>query len=129
VLPCYAESTLYLAIPVAVFFLAMGLVALAQPARVLALFGVEVGTPEGRTEVRAVYGGFGVAIAGLLAVALFVDEIREGTFWAVGVALFGMAAGRLLSFFMRERSPLWPTWTIFGAEVVMGAMLVVAATV
>ena len=46
---------------VAAGFAAMGLLALARPADVLAQFGVSVETPEGRNEVRAVYGGFGLA--------------------------------------------------------------------
>jgi hypothetical protein len=118
---------LALVLPVAAFFFAMGLYALAVPARVLAIFGVDVATPEGRTEVRAVYGGFGVAIGSILLVTLVADGIRDGVLVAVAVALFGMACGRLLSFAMAERTPMWPTWMFFGIELALAAFLVGAA--
>lgn len=118
---------MYLAIPVAVFFLAMGLVALAAPARILATFGVVVDTLEGRAEVRAVYGGFGVAVGVLLIVALGVESIRDGAFVAIAVALCGMAAGRVASAVIGERLGLWPTWAFCAIELVLAALLLVAA--
>ena len=48
---------------VAAGFALMGLGALVRPRMVLDQFGVDVGTADGRNEVRAVYGGFGVAVA------------------------------------------------------------------
>ena len=59
-----------LVIAVAVFFLGMGIVALWRPALILGLFGTAVTTSEGRNEVRAVYGGYGVAMGVLLAGSL-----------------------------------------------------------
>jgi hypothetical protein len=112
-----------LALPVAAFFFAMGLAALVAPARILGTFGVAVETAEGRTEVRAVYGGFGVAVGALLVAASFADDIRAGAYVAVAVALFGMAAGRVLSAMIGERAPLWPTRAFCALEVVLGAML------
>ena len=52
----------------ALFFLVMGIAALVAPARILAPFGVTVATADGRSEVRAVYGGFGV-VTGVLLLA------------------------------------------------------------
>ena len=118
-----------LAVPVALFFLAMGVVALVTPARILRTFGVEVGTPEGRTEVRAVYGGFGIAIGAILFVATVAGDIRDGVFLAVAIALLGMAGGRVASSMMGERAPLWPTWFFFGLEVVLAALLLAALVV
>ena len=115
---------MYLAIPVAVFFLAMGIVALAAPTRILGTFGVEVKTPEGRTEVRAVYGGFGIAVGVLLLVALGVESIRVGVFVATAVALCGMAAGRIASAVIGERLALWPTWAFFAIELVLAGLLI-----
>ena len=43
-------------------FIAMGVMALLRPAQVLAYFGLHNLTPDLRNEVRAVYGGFGVAL-------------------------------------------------------------------
>lgn len=47
----------------AVFFLGMGSFALASPAALIRPFGITLPIPESRAEVRAVYGGFGLAIA------------------------------------------------------------------
>jgi hypothetical protein len=120
---------MYLAVPVALFFLAMGVVALVLPVRILAPLGVAVETPDGRTEVRAVYGGFGVAVGVLLFVALGVQPIRDGVFVAVAVALGGMAAGRLASALFGERPRLWPTWVFFAVEIALAALLVAAVLV
>jgi hypothetical protein len=113
---------------VAVMFAAMSVYALAVPERVPALFGVRVETPEGRSEVRAVYGGFGLAVAALLAVAVAGGgAAREGILVAVGFALAGMAAGRLVSGAVDRRVALWPIWTFFAIEVVGAALLLAAA--
>ena len=52
-----------------VFFLGMGVYALAAPVALIRPFGIELGSAISRAEVRAVYGGFGVAIAAVLAYA------------------------------------------------------------
>lgn len=78
-------------------FLAMGLAALAAPARILATFGVSVATADGRNEVRAVYGGFGVAMAVILLVALVTPRLAPGIFACLAAALGGMAGGRVVS--------------------------------
>jgi hypothetical protein len=46
---------------VAVFFLGMGIYALAAPAALVRPFGITLGESTSRSEVRAVYGGFGLA--------------------------------------------------------------------
>jgi uncharacterized protein DUF4345 len=113
---------------VAAGFAGMGLYALSAPAAVLALFGVDVGTPDGRAEVRAVYGGFGVAMAGLLAVAAASDgSAREGILVAVGFALAGMAGGRLVARLAERPSGFYPVWLFFWVEVVGAAALLAAA--
>lgn len=109
---------------VAVGFAAMGLVALVRPAEVLAQFGVAVETADGRNEVRAVYGGFGLAIAALLFVAALGDPATaDGIVVAVAVSLLGMAAGRLLSVLSERPAGLYPVWTYFAIEIVAGAAL------
>ena len=91
----------------AVFFLGMGLLALARPADVVARFGVTVDTLAGRAEVRSVYGGLGVAVALLLGWAVVTDG--RGELWipsVVAVLAFGMAVGRVLSLALdRTRGP------------------------
>jgi len=82
---------------VAVFFLVMGLVALARPEQVVRYFGTLHLSIDGRNEVRAVYGGFGVAVALLLLAAIVLPAIRPGVLLSLAVALLGMAAGRIVS--------------------------------
>lgn len=118
-----------LALPVAAFFLAMGLVALAAPARIPQTFGIVVNTPEGRTEVRAVYGGFGVTIGALIVAATMLDDIRTGVYIAGGVSLFGMAGGRVVSLLVGEPSPLWPTWAFCALELALGGVLLAALAI
>ncbi|MDX6698487.1 MAG: hypothetical protein QOE65_1884 [Solirubrobacteraceae bacterium] len=113
---------------VAVGFAAMGLLALAAPARVLEPFGVAVGTADGRNEVRAVYGGFGLAVAGLLGVAAAGSgSTREGILVAIGFALAGMAAGRLVSALADRRLTAYPPATFLAIEVAAAAVLLAAA--
>ncbi|HKY89528.1 MAG TPA: DUF4345 domain-containing protein [Nevskiaceae bacterium] len=101
---------------VAVFFLGMGLVALVRPESILSFFGIPALTLDARNEVRAVYGGFGVAIAGLLVMALRDDGLRAGVLVAVAVALLGMAAGRVVSAIVDRKVGGWPA-VFFCVEV------------
>jgi hypothetical protein len=113
---------------IAAGFGAMGLAALARPRDVLAQFGVAVDTVEGRNEVRAVYGGFGLVVAALLTVAALGDPATaEGIQVAVAFALAGMAGGRLISAAMEPPRAAYPVWVFFGIEVAGAAALLVAA--
>ena len=47
--------------------------------------------------MRAVYGGFGLAMASMLVAAALVPEIRMGVTLTISLALAGMAIGRVLS--------------------------------
>ena len=58
---------------IAVFFLGMGVYALAAPAALVRPFGITLAEDASRSEVRAVYGGFGLAIAAVLAYAAVAD--------------------------------------------------------
>ncbi|RSM71222.1 DUF4345 domain-containing protein [Amycolatopsis sp. WAC 01375] len=112
---------------VAVFFLGMGLLGLAAPGRLIRPFGITLESATARTEVRAVYGGFGVAVAVLLGFAAFdVGGIQRGAAIAVAVALVGMAFGRLVARFAERPERFYPSWLYFWVELVMAALLVVA---
>jgi hypothetical protein len=115
---------------VAALFALMGLYALAVPALVLAPFGVTLDTADGRNEARAVYGGFGLAMAGVLAAAaLDSGGVREGLLVAVGFALAGMAFGRVVSGAVERPSGFYPIWFYFLVELVgAGVLLAVAWT-
>lgn len=102
-------------IVVAILFAVMGVAALVRPAVIWQPFGIEPTTPGARSEVRAVYGGFGLAIAAVLLFAAGVigggasAGVREGILIAVAASLLGMAAGRVVSALVEPRTLLsWP---------------------
>jgi hypothetical protein len=113
---------------VGVFFLGMGLFALAAPARMLRPFGFTLGTDVQRAEVRAVYGGFGLAIAAALGYAAATPgELRTGVLITVGAALGGMAFGRIASAVLGDRTSFYPNWFYGIVEAVAAAALFWAA--
>ena len=81
-------------------FAIMGLGAILVPLKVTRQFGIGSLDVDGRNEVRAVYGGFGIMMATALVLALNTELLRPGICMAVGLALAGMAGGRLLSSLM-----------------------------
>lgn len=112
----------------AVFFTGMGIFALARPAALIRPFGITLPNPESRAEVRAVYGGFGLAIAGMLALALTGHPARDGILMTVAAALGGMAFGRLVSVVIDRPKAFYPNWFYFLVELVGAAGLWWAAT-
>lgn len=111
----------------AVFFLGMGIFALVAPAALIRPFGITLTVPESRAEVRAVYGGFGLAIAGMLALAAAGYPAREGILITVAAALGGMAFGRLISGVIDRPKAFYPNWFYFLVEVIGAAGLLWAA--
>ena len=111
---------------VAVFFVAMGAIALVAPERIVAPFGTAGLTADGRNEVRAVYGGFGVAMGVLLVVALGHPALRSGVFVAVATALAGMAGGRLVAAGVERPVRFYPCWFYAVVEALMAALLLAA---
>ena len=111
---------------VAVFFAGMGVYGLIAPNRLVAPFGIALQSVTSRAEVRAVYGGFGVAIAGVLGIAAIKADLRVGILVTVAAALGGMAFGRLTSL-LDGRSSFYPNWFYFGVESAAAALLFVAA--
>ena len=103
----------------------MGTVALWHPALVLGLFDVAVTTREGRNEVRAVYGGYGVAMGTLLMYSLTSTVLRPGILVCVAVAMLGMALGRLVSFWADGGPGFYPL-LFLGIELAVCAMLFAA---
>lgn len=103
-------------------FAAMGGALLWQPQYLTRVTGQELSTVESRNEVRAVYGGFGVAAALALFIALVWSPLRGGICLALGLALVGMAAGRGYSIWL-ERPTNNLIFALLGAEAVLGLML------
>jgi hypothetical protein len=113
---------------IGVFYLGMGGFALAAPAALVGPFHIVADTPEARSEVRAVYGGFGIAMGVLLGVAaLGAESIRSGVVIAAGTALAGMALGRLVSRLVDRGTAFYPVWFYFVVETVAAALLFVVA--
>jgi hypothetical protein len=109
---------------IAVFFLGMGFSAFAAPTALVRPFGITLGESASRSEVRAVYGGFGLAIAGVLVYAAVADEdVRTGVLITVGVALAGMAFGRLAAAALGDRTAFYPNWFYFLVQLVAAAAL------
>ncbi len=106
---------------IALGFALMGLTALARPAYIGSFFDVRIESAGGRNEVRAVYGGFGLAVAFALLLATQRAELREGVVVCVSLALAGMASGRVLSALL-ERPGFWP-WFFCAIEAGAAALL------
>lgn len=111
---------------VAVFFAGMGVYALAMPARIIAPFDISLGSAASRSEVRAVYGGFGLAIAAMLVVSVSAPDLRAGILLTVAAALGGMALGRLASA-VDGRTSFYPNWFYFLVESIAAAALFLVA--
>lgn len=114
-----------LVVLVAAFFLAMGVVALVHPERVVRLFGTPALSTDGRNEVRAVYGGFGVAIGSLVLASLGLPTLRPGILVSVATAVFGMALGRVISRVVDGRAGPYPR-LFLAVELLLGGALVAA---
>jgi hypothetical protein len=108
---------------VILFCLAMGLVALAAPERISAINGTPTLTVAGRNEIRAVYGGFGVVIAGMLCWGLADHAMRAGVLLTVGAAFAGMAFGRLAAAVIERPERFYPSWFYCVLELAMAGVL------
>jgi Domain of unknown function (DUF4345) len=108
---------------IGVFFAGMGVYALAAPDAIIRPFGITLGEAASRSEVRAVYGGFGLAIAGVLAYGAIETDVRRGILLAVGAALAGMAFGRLVSAVVDDRTAFYPNWFYCLVEAIAAAAL------
>ena len=105
-----------------ILFAAMGAALLWRPQYLARLTHVELSTIESRNEVRAVYGGFGIAMAVALFIALVWSPFRAGIALTLGLALIGMAGGRGYAAWL-ERPPSAAIWGFLVGEAVLGLML------
>lgn len=108
---------------IGVFFAGMGVYALAAPAALIRPFGITLTEATSRSEVRAVYGGFGLAIAGVLAYAAVEADVRTGILLTVGAALAGMAFGRVVSAVVDASTAFYPNWFYCLVEIIAAAAL------
>ena len=98
----------------------IGVVSFLRPAMVPALFGGTAPTADARTEIRAVYGGLPLAIAGTLLVA-------PSSAVTMGVLSAGMAAGRAASGLVEEEPPSLIIKAFIGIEAALAAALLLGA--
>ena len=104
---------------VALAFLGMGLAALVRPRQIGHYFDVRFDSVDGRNEVRAVYGGFGLGMAAVLLLALRWPALRAGILLTVSLALAGMALGRVIGTLAEGLPGRWPIF--FGLLEAVGA--------
>jgi hypothetical protein len=107
---------------VAAFFFIMGAVALYRPERIVGYVGTSSLTRDGRNEVRAVYGGFGIAVAAILVASGELPALRPGIAVAVAVSVAGMAAGRVVSAVI-DGSPGPYPWLFCAGEIILTVSL------
>lgn len=82
----------------ALFFGAIGLTAMIRPQTLLQQgFSIEAIQPESQNEIRAVYGGFPLVVAGLLLFSLTRPNLSDGILFALAFCSAGMAMGRVVS--------------------------------
>jgi hypothetical protein len=113
----------------AAFFAWMGLLGLVRPRAIPALFGGAAPTPESRTEVRAVYGGFGLGVAAtLVACGLFPGAEARGALAACSAGVGAMALGRIAGALLERRQRASPTWVLVAVELALAASLLAAAS-
>ena len=118
------ESTILILIDT--LFTIMGVASIIAPTLTTAQFGINELDRDGRNEVRAVYGGFGLAMASVLIAAVLMPGLRAGISLAVALALGGMAAGRVLSAAMDRSIGRKPAFYL-GLELAGCALLIVAS--
>jgi hypothetical protein len=104
----------------AICYSAIGAAGLLTPERIPAVFGGEAATPDARTEVRAVYGGIPMVIAGLV-----MTRPRQSALPAAALSA-GMALGRLTGMSVEKQSSQ-ATRFFLGVEVALALALLVGS--
>lgn len=118
---------------VAIFFLGMGLLGLIWPNILVSQFGIELRNSNSRGEIRAVYGGYGIAVGTMLLLSVSLEmlsHMQSGIAFAMAISLCGMAGGRLVSFLIEPKLRPWnpfPLWFYFVVEIVLAVMLFLSA--
>lgn len=102
-------------------FAGMGLLALTAPSAIPRLMGMRITGDAGRNEVRAVYGGFGLAVAASLLTG--EADHRATARRHAGLSLLGMASGRAADLVISGRPSLAGAVAMTG-ETALGALLI-----
>ena len=105
----------------AISFAVFGLWLLIRP-RALAAVELLPDTGSARAEIRAMYGGLELGIAGFLALALWRPELSEAALWFQLLALGGLVLGRLVGIGVERggvRGLIWFFAAIEAAAVIL----------
>lgn len=106
----------------ALFFGLIGVTAMVRPHNLLEGFGIEARQADSRNEIRAVYGGFPLAVAGLLLFTLARPDVTDGILIALATCSAAMAAGRVVSAVLDRRMGKAPLiWAVL--ELVVGGLI------
>ncbi|ADB76002.1 DUF4345 family protein [Geodermatophilus obscurus] len=105
----------------------IGVVAALAPARVPALFGGAAGTPDARTEVRAVHAGIPLALAASLTAASGSTPGDDAVLRTVGAAGAGMAVARSAGCVAERRLTARPSGAFLALEAALAVALRAAA--
>ena len=106
----------------AVLFGLMGVAALVKPTFIAGLFSVKTLPSPMRSEVRAVYGGYGLAVAAALLLAFQGGVYAPGIILLVAMSLLGMAAGRVVALAVDRTIDPWPG-VFLVVEIALGLAL------
>lgn len=107
------------------YFLWLGVLAMRRPRNLLRGFGITAPTADGQNEIRAIYGGFPLALAAVLLLPIVRPELLDGIVVTSAAAVLGMVAGRLISAAVDRSFGRFPL--IFTAvEIAIAAILIVA---
>lgn len=106
----------------ALFFGLIGVTAMVRPHNLLEGFGIEARQDDSRNEIRAVYGGFPLAVAGLLLFSLARPDLSDGILITLATCSAAMAAGRVVSAVIDRRMGKAPLiWTVL--ELVVAGLI------
>ncbi len=106
----------------ALFYAVIGVNAVLRPRDLLQGFGITAESADSRNEIRAVYGGFPLVVAGLLLFSLGGSELGPGILFALALASAGMAGGRIVSAVIDRRMGRHPAiFTVL--ELIVAALI------
>lgn len=107
-------------------FAVFGVWLLARPAALQGV-GVAAENADGRAELRAMYGGLELGIAGFLGLCLLRPDFTEPGLWLQLLALGGLVLGRLIGISVEKGGVSRLIWFFASIEII--AVLVTLAAV
>lgn len=100
----------------ALLFFAFGLWSMTDPAGMTTSLGVEAGGVSGIFEVRGIYGGVSLGLAGLALAGALKADMQRPALWALTAYFGGYVVGRAASFFAGDTAGA-ANWGYAGFEL------------